>query len=75
VLGVDVPAQVTGEYRAGDVRHCYADVELARALLGFSAEVELEQGMAELAEWLEGQEPEDRVGLAAAELASRGLTR
>jgi dTDP-L-rhamnose 4-epimerase len=75
VLGTDVEAQVTGKFRAGDIRHCFADVSLARDLLGFEAHVELEQGMAELAEWLEGQVAEDRVDGAAAELAARGLTR
>ena len=75
VLGTDVEAQVTGKFRAGDIRHCFADVALARDLLGFEAQVELEQGMAELAEWLEGQVADDRVDGAAAELAARGLTR
>jgi len=37
--------------------------------------VELEQGMAGLAEWLESQIAEDHVDGAAAELAVRGLTR
>src|SRR5215203_1715148 len=75
VLDVDVDAEVVGKFRAGDVRHCFADASLARELLGFTARVELEQGMAELAEWLEGQIAEDRVDGAAAELAVRGLTR
>ena len=75
VLDADVAAEVSAKYRAGDIRHCVADVSLARELLGFEAQVELEQGMAELAEWLEGQVAEDRVDDAAAELAARGLSR
>jgi dTDP-L-rhamnose 4-epimerase len=75
VLDVDIEPEVTGRFRAGDIRHCFADVSLARELLGFEAEVELEQGMEVLAEWLEGQVAEDRVDGAAAELAARGLTR
>jgi dTDP-L-rhamnose 4-epimerase len=75
VLDVDVDTEVVGKFRAGDVRHCFADASLARELLGFTARVELEQGMAELAEWLEGQIAEDHVDGAAAELAVRGLTR
>jgi len=75
VLDVDVDAEVVGKFRAGDVRHCFADASRARELLGFTARVELEQGMAELAEWLEGQVAEDHVDGAAAELAVRGLTR
>ncbi len=40
---------VTGEYRLGDVRHVVASPERARRELGFSAEVGLEEGMAEFA--------------------------
>ena len=75
VLDVEIEAEVVGKFRAGDVRHCFADGSLARELLGFTARVELEDGMAELAEWLEGQVAEDHVDGAAAELAVRGLTR
>jgi dTDP-L-rhamnose 4-epimerase len=75
VLGVAVEPKIAGKYRAGDIRHCFADVSLARELLGYEPRVRLEQGMAELAEWLEGQVAEDRVDDAAAELAARGLTR
>src|SRR5215218_2188497 len=75
VLDVDLEAEVTGKYRAGDVRHCFADVSLARELLGYEPQVELEDGMAQLAEWLQGQVADDRVDAATAELAARGLTR
>jgi dTDP-L-rhamnose 4-epimerase len=75
VLGVDVEPEVTGKFRAGDIRHCFADVTLARELLGYEPLVELEQGMADLAVWLEGQVAEDRADAAVAELAVRGLTR
>jgi dTDP-L-rhamnose 4-epimerase len=75
VLDVDCRPQVARKYRAGDIRHCFADVSLARDLLGFEPEVSLEDGIAQLAEWLEGQIAEDHVEDAAAELAARGLTR
>jgi dTDP-L-rhamnose 4-epimerase len=74
-LDMDIQAEVTGRFRAGDIRHCFADVTLARELLGWEAQVGLEPGMAELAEWLEGQVATDGVEHAAAELAVRGLTR
>ncbi len=65
---------MTGEFRVGDIRHCFADVALARETLGYEPEVELEDGIAELAQWLEGQIAVDRVDAAAAELA-KGLAR
>ena len=73
-LGRDVEPRLTHTARTGDVRHCFADIGRARSRLGFEPEVRLEKGIAELAEWLEGQVAEDHVDAAAAELATRGLT-
>jgi dTDP-L-rhamnose 4-epimerase len=70
----DVAAEVTGEYRVGDIRHCFADVSLAREVLGYEPGVALEDGMAELAQWLEGETSTDRVEEMKAQLAERGLT-
>jgi dTDP-L-rhamnose 4-epimerase len=75
VLGAAVDPEVTGRFRAGDIRHCFADVSKARGLLGYEPQVELEDGMRELAEWLETQSADDRVDHATAELVSRGLAR
>jgi dTDP-L-rhamnose 4-epimerase len=69
-----IEPQVTGKYRVGDIRHCFADVGLAREVIGFTPQVALDDGMAELAEWLEGEAATDRVDSATAELAARGLT-
>jgi dTDP-L-rhamnose 4-epimerase len=66
--------QVMGQYRVGDIRHCFADVSLARDVLGYEPRVSLEEGIAELASWLEGQAAMDRVAEACAELSTRGLT-
>jgi dTDP-L-rhamnose 4-epimerase len=70
----DLEPEITGKYRAGDIRHCYADIGLARATIGYEPQVTLEQGMAELAEWLEGQTADDHAEAAGRELAARGLT-
>jgi dTDP-L-rhamnose 4-epimerase len=72
-LGVPIEAERTGQYRAGDIRHCFADTERAERLLGFTARVPFEDGMAQLAEWLAGQEAVDRVDEATHELIARGL--
>jgi len=71
---VHVEPEVTGKYRVGDIRHCFADISLARLVLRYEPRVALEDGLAELAEWLEGQVAYDRVGEMREELASRGLT-
>lgn len=65
---------VTGRYRMGDVRHCFADITAARTILGYEPRVDLDEGLAELVTWLEGRVADDGVELAHEELASRGLT-
>jgi len=69
------PPEVVGKYRAGDIRHCYADISRIRKELGFEPRVTLEDGMRELLTWLRSQAADDRVEAAARELEARGLTR
>jgi dTDP-L-rhamnose 4-epimerase len=71
--GRDRP-RISGRYRVGDVRHCFADVSAAQAILGYQPKVSLEPGLTDLAGWLEGQLADDHVESASAELAMRGLT-
>ncbi len=70
----DIMPDICGKYRVGDIRHCSADITKARAILGYEPRVTLEQGLIELAEWLEGQTAEDKVTEMRNELAVRGLT-
>lgn len=72
-LGVE--PEIVEQYRAGDIRHCYADVSRIARDLGFEPRVSLEDGMGELLEWLSTQKAEDRVDHARAELLKRGLAR
>jgi dTDP-L-rhamnose 4-epimerase len=74
VLGKeDLDPRVTGKYRVGDIRNCFADISKAKRMLGYEPEMDLEEGVGELAEFLEGQIVEDRAEQATAELQSRGL--
>jgi dTDP-L-rhamnose 4-epimerase len=75
ILGRDaITAEVTGRFRVGDIRHCFADVSLADRLLGYRPEVTLEDGLTELAGWLAGEVAVDDVDAATAQLRARGLT-
>ncbi len=65
--------EVTGQARVGDIRHCFADVGLARAVLGFAPRRSFEDSLGELADWVQQQQAEDRVQHARQELAQRGL--
>ena len=73
VLDKDIEPEITGKYRVGDIRHCFADISQARKLLGYEPKVGFDRGLAELAEWLEGQVADDHVAEARAELDARGL--
>ena len=66
---------VRNQYRAGDIRHCYADVSRARDVLGFRAGIDFEDGVGELCDWVESQSALDLVDRATEELRQRGLTR
>jgi dTDP-L-rhamnose 4-epimerase len=74
VLGSSIEPEITGKYRVGDIRHCVADIGLARRLLDYEPHVTLEDGIVELAAWLQGRAADDHVDEASAELAVRGLT-
>jgi dTDP-L-rhamnose 4-epimerase len=74
-LGVDAGPEIVARYRAGDIRHCYADVTRARQRLGFEPRVAFENGIADLVAWVREQKAIDRVDAARAELERRGLAR
>ena len=74
LIAPEIEPEMTGEFRAGDLRHCYASTEAAREALGFEAEVELADGLPELAAWVAGQtDVGERGAEALAELRARGL--
>ena len=72
-LGSDAEPEITGEFRAGDIRHCFADTSRAGELLGFEARRTLEDGLPELAEWVARQRIDERGDEALADLRAHGL--
>jgi dTDP-L-rhamnose 4-epimerase len=68
-----IAPEITGKYRAGDIRHCFADVDKSRRLLGFEPRVAFDTGLDELAGYLADQIAEDRAERATEELSRRGL--
>jgi dTDP-L-rhamnose 4-epimerase len=75
ILGKDgIEPEIVNRYRVGDIRHCFADISAARAVLDYKPLVKFEDGLRELAEWLSGQTALDRTETANAELITRGLT-
>ena len=72
-LGSSLEPRITGEYRAGDIRHCFAEVLRARELLGFEAQIALDEGMPELAACVASTGLAERGEEALADLRARGL--
>ena len=73
MLGTDIEAKISGTYRAGDIRHCYANISKISAALGYSPQVSFREGMAELVAWLDSQQADDRIDEALHQLTARGL--
>jgi len=69
----ELTPQILGKTRAGDIRHCFADISLARQELGFVPRRELYEGMQELVSWVQDQRATDRGAEARQELELRGL--
>lgn len=69
------PPEIEEKFRAGDIRHCYADIGRAERLLGWSPKIAFEEGIDELVAWVRTQLADDGVLRAKEELESRGLTK
>ncbi|HLZ00263.1 MAG TPA: NAD-dependent epimerase/dehydratase family protein [Candidatus Angelobacter sp.] len=73
-LGPGIQPNITGKYRTGDVRHCFADISAAKTLLGYVPRIRFSDGVNDLLEWLHCQRAQDRAAEAASLLNSFGLT-
>jgi dTDP-L-rhamnose 4-epimerase len=67
-----IEPEISGRFRTGDIRHCYADISALRQL-GYEPKVQLEDGMRELVEWAAGAVASDRFDAARQELELKGL--
>jgi dTDP-L-rhamnose 4-epimerase len=68
--------EIVRKFRAGDIRHCFADITRIRESIGYAPRVQFEDGVHELVRWVSTQQgltlpPR----LADEELAARGLVR
>lgn len=73
LTGGEVTPELRHQYRAGDIRHCYADVTKARQLLGFEPRISLEEGLEDLLAWVQQQKAEDRFAMVEKELSAKSL--
>jgi dTDP-L-rhamnose 4-epimerase len=73
--GFEVPVRVTGQYRVGDIRHCYADLGRLEKILGLKPRIALAEGLRRFCSWAATQPVQvDRLDAATAELQQKGLS-
>jgi dTDP-L-rhamnose 4-epimerase len=73
VVGGDTEPVFTGQFRSGDIRHCFSDPTEARRM-GFLPQVGFADGLGETVEWVRSQTAQDNFDTARRELEQRGLT-
>ena len=72
--GINVPVDVSGNYRIGDIRHNYADIAMARNILGFEPKWDFDKGIAEFCRWVNTQSvQEDRYERSIEEMKNKGF--
>lgn len=72
--GIEVPLTISGNYRLGDIRHNYADITLAKQILGFSPKWTFDSGIRQFAQWVNLQELNtDNYEVSLKEMKQKGL--
>lgn len=75
-LGGDSKITVSGQFRAGDIRHNVADLEKVSRLLGFKPRVSFGDGLRRFVDWVRGERLErDRFEDSLNELSAKGLIK
>lgn len=76
LLEADVPIEVSGNFRLGDIRHNYADMAKIERLLGFTPAYDFERGIARLAAWAKASGPQaSSYEESLAEMRRKGLMK
>ena len=72
--GIHVPINISGNYRLGDIRHNYADISLARQVLGFKPKWSFSDGIEQFCNWVNQQDvEEDNYDASIEEMKAKGL--
>lgn len=72
----NVPIQVTGNYRLGDIRHNYADISKIEKRLGYKPLVSFTEGIKKFTDWVNSQEiQESRYDASIKEMKEKGLMK
>src|SRR3989339_2166871 len=71
LLNADVKVDVTRNFRKGDIRHCYVDINELKTNLSFTPQVDFDNGIMELASWSEKENAVDQFDKATRELSDK----
>ncbi|MDB5115754.1 MAG: nucleoside-diphosphate-sugar epimerase [Mucilaginibacter sp.] len=72
--GVNVPVNISGNYRLGDIRHNFADIKKIKLKLGFEVKFSFEKGIKNFTSWVNSQKIErDNYNSSINEMKDRGL--
>jgi dTDP-L-rhamnose 4-epimerase len=71
-LGTSINPVILQEFRAGDIRHCYADIQKLQKI-GYEPQVSFLDGISDLVSWLRQQKSVDEFDRVKADLTQRGL--
>ena len=72
----DVPIQVTGNYRLGDIRHNFADINELIDVFGYQPKVTFNEGAEKFVEWVKKQRiGEDNLNDSLEEMREKGLLK
>lgn len=76
VFDSDLNAEITGNYRLGDIRHNFADTTRMYSNFKFRPKYTFEQGAIKFKKWVEQQEVnEDQLEISLEELKTKGLLK
>lgn len=73
LMGKKFKIKVTNEFRANDIRHCFADISKANKLLKWQPKINLSEGLKELISWSDVTRADDFFEQSEKELRSKSL--
>ena len=75
-LNSDSKIEITGDFRLGDIRHCYADLKLAKRILNYNPTYSIDKGISLFVNWVLNQSLEkDNSDKAMLELKKYGISK
>jgi dTDP-L-rhamnose 4-epimerase len=74
-IGLDIRPEIVNQFRAGDIRHCFADITKIQQGLGYEPRVTFADGVRDLVAWIRNESAVDQVEVAYQQLTALGLAR